>query len=234
MNDSYKRICKRGLIRKGEHMNITDINAADIHMNALFYMLSGYLSGSVLYARLIARMLKKGDILEKSKDGNPGTANAFLYGGFLCGLLTLAGDLLKGFLPVYLFVHAQPVIPFGFQLALVMAAPMLGHAFPLFYRFHGGKGIAVSFGCLLGLFPFLTPALILAAYFLFFSLILQISPHFIRTLVTYLCSAVTLFLYLGFQDIVLGFLLMTGILCLRMHISKEKREKAKVRLLWMH
>ena len=64
----------------------------------------GYLSGSVLYARIFARLFRKEDMLEGSRDHNPGTANAFMYGGFWCGFLTLICDLGKGFLPVYLFI----------------------------------------------------------------------------------------------------------------------------------
>ena len=59
-------------------------------------ILLGYLSGSILFARVSMALLHKGYILTASKDGNPGTANAFRYGGFLCGTLTLSGDLLKG------------------------------------------------------------------------------------------------------------------------------------------
>lgn len=72
------------------------------------------------------------------------------------------------FLPVFLFVHNMlkgdlDVI----KLSAVLAAPVVGHAFPIFYRMKGGKGIAVSFGCLLGMLPMWKPAAILAAYFIF-------------------------------------------------------------------
>ena len=52
-------------------------------MRALMYILAGYLSGSVLYARVFARLFKAGDLTELSSDRNPGTANAFRFGGFL-------------------------------------------------------------------------------------------------------------------------------------------------------
>ena len=198
------------------------------------YILFGYFSGSILFARVSAKLFHKPDMLHDSTDGNPGASNAFTHGGFWCGVVTLAGDLCKGFLPVFLFTHRHLPPPDPFLLSLVLAAPVLGHAFPVFYRFGGGKGIAVSFGCLLGLLPFWQPVVILAAYFLFFSLVLKITPHFHRTLVTYLCSALTLCLLLGPVGVTLGFLFITGIVCLRLHISKEKREKMKVVLAWMH
>ena len=167
---------------------------------------------------------------EKSEDGNPGTVNAFRYGGFWCGLITLCGDLLKGFIPVFLFASTHEEEIFFMPGALVLAAPVLGHAFPLFHRFRGGKGIAVSFGCLLGLMPFWRPFAILAGFFLLFSLIVVITPNFQRTLVTFLCSAFTMFLRFGVCGISLGFLFMTCIVCLRLHMSRELRMKMKIAL----
>ena len=55
----------------------------------LMYVIAGYLSGSVLYARVFLQLFGKADEYRKSKDENPGTANAFAYGGFACGVLTL-------------------------------------------------------------------------------------------------------------------------------------------------
>ena len=59
------------------------------------FILLGYFSGSVLYARIFAKLFKKDNLIENSKDKNPGTANAFMYGGFWCGVLTLIFDLAK-------------------------------------------------------------------------------------------------------------------------------------------
>ena len=113
----------------------------------LMYVIAGYLSGSVLYARVFLQLFGKADEYRQSKDENPGTANAFAYGGFACGVLTLAGDMLKGFLPVWLFLHSgEDITPV--TLALVLLAPVLGHAFSCFYGLRGGKGIAVAVGCL--------------------------------------------------------------------------------------
>ena len=52
-------------------------------VRAAMFAVLGYLSGSVLYARVFARLFRKENMLEQSRDQNPGTANAFLYGGFL-------------------------------------------------------------------------------------------------------------------------------------------------------
>ena len=203
-------------------------------MRTALFSLLGYLSGSVLYARVFARVFRKEEMIEKSKDKNPGTANAFLYGGFWCGCLTLLFDLLKGFVPVYLYLRCVGrTIPDGYGLSLVLAAPVVGHAFPVFYRGRGGKGIAVTFGCLLGLLPMWQPVGALIVFFLFFSGILRITPHLKRTLVVYVCTLCSL-LYRGQTSVLIGFAMITAVVSLRMYLSTEEKERMKVRLLWMH
>lgn len=193
------------------------------------YMILGYLSGSVLYARVFSRLLGKDNIYEQSKDCNPGTANAFTYGGFWCGLGTLLGDLLKGAVPVWLYLRGASSSP-SLALALVAAAPVFGHAFPVFYRFQGGKGIAATFGCLLGLLPVWQPLALFIGAFLLFSLVIRITPHFQRTIFSYLLTLICMLLTKQRPEIILGFLLITAIVCLRMHVSKEPRESMLVRL----
>lgn len=198
------------------------------------FVILGYLSGSILYARMFAKVFRCEEALEQSKDGNPGTANAFQFGGFWCGLLTLVCDLLKGFGPVNLFVRCLPDATYSTWLAaLVLAAPVVGHAFPVFHRFQGGKGIAVTFGCLLGLLPSWRPAAILAFFFIFFSLVIRISPHLYRTMIAYGCSLVYMKIG-GLRTVtVLGFVLITVVVMIRLCMSREQRERLRVRLLWM-
>ncbi len=193
------------------------------------FMILGYLSGSVLYARVFSGLLGKEDICRASKDRNPGTANAFTYGGFVCGLGTLLGDLLKGAIPVWLFLRGASDAS-TLSLALVAAAPVFGHAFPVFYRFQGGKGIATTFGCLLGMVPLWQPLALFIGAFLLFSLVIRVTPHFQRTVFSYLLTLVCLVLTRQPSAVILGFLLITAIVCLRMHMSKEPREALLVRL----
>lgn len=200
----------------------------------LMYIIAGYLSGSVLYARVFARLLHKENIIEESSDHNPGTANAFKHGGLLCGVLTLVCDLLKSFLPVFMFVtFASQRQADGAALALVMAAPVLGHVLPLFYHFQGGKGIAASFGSLLGLLPTWQPVGLLIVLFLFFSLILKITPHYQRTLVTYGCGQVGMFFVAETMTVAVGFFMISLMIILKMLSSKEEKEPTGVQLLWM-
>lgn len=189
-----------------------------------------------MFAPFWGRVLRHKDILEGTKDQNPGTANAFMEGGFLCGVLTLLGDLAKGFLPVFccVWLTARQRIYLPIGLAFVMTAPVIGHAFPIYHRFQGGKGIAVSFGSLLGLFPDLRPALTLAAFFILFSLVIRISPHYYRTIMTYVCTMLYLLLVGGNPVYKLAGCMIASVVCLRMHLSTEKREGCKVNLLWKH
>ena len=201
-------------------------------LTPLLFILGGYLCGSVLFARLAADLFGKTAILNESKDANPGAANAFQYGGFWCGALVLCGDLAKGFLPVQIcLAYADLFDPFPLLLPLALAAPVVGHAFPLFYHFRGGKGIAVTFGCLLGLWPMWKPVVCFALVFIFFSLILRVSPHFYRTVVTYLLTLALLILRCP-PVTWSSFLLMSCAVLLRFHLSKEVREPMVVNVLW--
>lgn len=118
-------------------------------------------------------------------------------------------------------------------LALVLAAPVVGHAFPLWHHFKGGKGIATTFGVLMGLLPLWKPLILFALIFVFFSVIIQVQPHMYRTVVTYLVTLVWLIsrFPLGVWG---GFSLISGTVLLRLHMSKEERERLAVKLLWMH
>ena len=197
----------------------------------IFYMLGGYLFGSLLIAKYFGYLFTKQDITRDSIDGNPGAANAFHNGGFWCGFLTLCADLMKGFLPVFFYQKiAADCPPIG--LAFVLAAPVVGHAFSVFHRFHGGKGIAVSFGCLLGLFPDLRPALILAVVFLLFSLVGRISPHYYRTLVTYIVTVFLMPVLIHDFRVAMGFFLIAGIVVWKLFVSTEEKGKCEVRIGW--
>ena len=198
----------------------------------ILYILIGYFSGGVLFANLFGELFGVRDRYAESADRNPGTANAYTYGGFWCGTLTLIFELLKGALPVWLYVRALPSLH-GWGVALVMAAPVIGHIFPAFHDFRGGKGIAATFGSLLGLFPYVRPVIVFAASFIFLSVIVKVSPHFYRTIAAYVLALALLLLRRTAPCVLMGFLLITAAVCLRMAKSTEKRESLEVKLLWM-
>ena len=96
-------------------------------MGYIFFIMAGYLSGSVMYAYLFPKWIKKIDIRTLSPDRNPGTANAFMYAGIPIGIIVIIFELLKGALPVY---SASKLLNKEVPLfAFVMAAPVIGHAY---------------------------------------------------------------------------------------------------------
>jgi len=81
---------------------------------------------------------------------NPGATNVLRIGGKKAGMMTLCADMLKGLIPILI---AQALSLPAWQLDLVGLAACLGHVFPLFSGFKGGKGVATYFGALWGLSP---------------------------------------------------------------------------------
>lgn len=202
-------------------------------MRTLFLTALGYLSGSLLFARYFGKLCCRRDIVSESADKNPGTFNAFRYGGFVCGTLTLCFDLLKGFLPVFLYRTGRgPAADLG--LALVLAAPVYGHILPLYHKFRGGKGIAVSFGCLLGLLPEARPLLIFACTFLILSLVVKITPNYHRTFFAYLLSVVGMILLVPNAAISIGFSLTAILVCAKFLCGSERKESVRVDVAWKH
>ena len=190
-------------------------------MKTLWIIIGGYLLGSILFGKIFLKLLKDKDIRKESSDGNPGTFNAFAEGGMLCGVLTLLCDLGKGALPVFLYLKLNGQEPLGMTLAFVMLAPVLGHAFPVYTGFKGGgKAIAVSFGVLLGFFPYLIPALIPAVFYLLYSA-LKVQPHSKRSILTFSCSIAAALFLLKESAIKLGMTFISSVVVAR-HISSEK------------
>jgi glycerol-3-phosphate acyltransferase PlsY len=118
-------------------------------MQWLLFTLGGYLIGSISSAVLISRVMGLPDPrLEGS--GNPGATNVLRLGNKAAAALTLLGDLLKGTLPVLFALHVS-----GDQSVVAGAAAgaFLGHLFPVFFKFQGGKGVATALGVFLAVDP---------------------------------------------------------------------------------
>lgn len=194
-------------------------------MKFLICSLFGYLSGSILFAYWIPKVLKRIDVRELGEDGNPGTANAFLYGGVLCGGLVLLCELLKGMLPVYISSKVLDITNNGFSL--VMAAPVIGHAYSLFHKGKGGKAIAVSFGVLLGIIPEVRPLFLLIFFYLLFSVFIVIRPHLHRSVVTFLCFFFYSYRVLEVQSLIVGCFFIAFIVILK-HLKAYQGEALEV------
>jgi glycerol-3-phosphate acyltransferase PlsY len=105
-----------------------------------------YLTGSVSSAIIVCKLMGLADPRENGS-GNPGATNVMRIGGKKAAAITLIGDAVKGLLPVLL---AKFLAVNGAVLSLVAFSAFLGHLYPIFFEFKGGKGVATSLGVALG------------------------------------------------------------------------------------
>jgi glycerol-3-phosphate acyltransferase PlsY len=137
--------------------------------------LVAYLIGSLSFAVIISRVMGLSDPRSYGS-GNPGATNVLRSGNKTAAILTLLFDALKGYVPVVLV--QQFGAPYGLgtgTVAMVGLAAFLGHLWPVFFRFEGGKGVATAAGVLLAFNPWLGLAtlatwVIIAAFFRYSSL----------------------------------------------------------------
>ena len=113
----------------------------------ILLVLGGYLFGSISTAIVTCKLMRLPDPRTEGS-GNPGATNVLRIGGKKAAFVTLVGDMLKGLLPVLIAqaLQAGPVI-----LAATALAAFLGHLYPVFFGFQGGKGVATALGVLFGL-----------------------------------------------------------------------------------
>ena len=112
---------------------------------------AAYLLGSIATAVIVSRLFGLPDP-RTIGSGNPGATNVLRTGNKLAALATLIGDLLKGLIPVLV---ARALDAGDLIIALTALAAFIGHLFPVFFQFKGGKGVATALGVLLGLSPWL-------------------------------------------------------------------------------
>ena len=115
-----------------------------------------YLLGSISSAVVIARVMGLPDPRETGSK-NPGATNILRYGGKTAAVLTLAGDILKGVIPVLI---ARALTADAVIITLCGFAAFLGHLFPVFFGFRGGKGVATALGVWFALNPWVGLALL--------------------------------------------------------------------------
>lgn len=123
----------------------------------MFWQLTlfAYLLGSLSFAIVLSRLTGAPDP-RASGSGNPGATNMLRLAGKRMAIATLIGDIIKGLLPILL---ARSLGLSVAEQAWIALAAVVGHLYPLFFHFRGGKGVATAAGTLLGLYP---PAALLA------------------------------------------------------------------------
>ena len=159
-------------------------------MASLVYSALGYLSGGILYAYLLPRLLRGIDVRDGTDDRNPGGFNAVKACGLPLGVLCIVLDILKGTVPVLLAIRVGGVQ--GWYLVPVVLSPVVGHAWPLLLRGRGGKCISVSFGVLIALLPDILLGLFWAVFYV--ALLPVVHDHRVLTRVSSLLMLVAAFL----------------------------------------
>jgi len=132
-------------------------------MNSLLFMVVltvVYLIAAIPSGIVLAKVMGYEDVRDKGS-GNIGATNVYRVAGKLAGVLTLCGDILKGFLP--LLACKTWLAPTPTQLGIACAMAIVGHCYPVYLKFRGGKGIATA----LGIFLVMSPIAVLGAAIVF-------------------------------------------------------------------
>jgi acyl phosphate:glycerol-3-phosphate acyltransferase len=131
----------------------------------IFITLFGYLLGSVPSGIVLTRLFSKTDPRREGSK-NIGATNIYRTAGKTLGVLTLAGDMLKGAIPIWMAIMWSQRDLWGIPdlwIAIVGLSPIVGHIFPIFLGFKGGKGVATG----LGIYLVVSPISVLIEAFLF-------------------------------------------------------------------
>lgn len=136
---------------------MSDLGDFSISITQLIWILSAYLLGSIAFGILASKLFGLPDP-RTIGSGNIGATNVLRSGKKMAAVFTLIGDVLKGWLPVWLALQANLPI---WLIAAVGLGVFFGHLYPIYYRFKGGKGVATALGIMLALSPLLGLAALL-------------------------------------------------------------------------
>jgi acyl phosphate:glycerol-3-phosphate acyltransferase len=161
-------------------------------MTVIIWTLMGFLAGSIPFALLIGKLVFNIDIRNYG-DGNPGATNLWKAKSFGWGAFAYFFDFFKGALPAGLCYYVFNITDWG--IVPIALAPVAGHAFSPFLRFHGGKAIATTYGMWAGLTFWEVPVFLALSTF-FFSAFQKVHS-WIQVLVM---LSLLLFILLSFQD----------------------------------
>ena len=176
-------------------------------LTGLLLLAAGYLLGSVSTAIIVCRLMGLDDPRTVGSN-NPGATNVLRHGGKKAAAITLFGDMLKGLLAVLL---ARAIAVAEFELALAGLGAFLGHLYPLYFRFQGGKGVATFFGVLLALNWLAGTGALLC--WLLFARVFKISS--LAALITAMAVPILLFYFDSSRNVVLLSIFMSTLLIWR-------------------
>jgi acyl phosphate:glycerol-3-phosphate acyltransferase len=123
------------------------MNELGFYMAAAIWIVAAYLIGSISFGIIVSKLYRLPDPRTVGS-GNIGATNVARSGKKSAAILTLLGDAFKGWLPVWMALHANMLI---WVVACVGLAVFLGHLYPIFHKFKGGKGVATALGVMLGI-----------------------------------------------------------------------------------
>lgn len=187
-------------------------------MTLLLCVLAAYLVGSLSFAVITSRLMGLADPRSYGS-GNPGATNVLRSGNKAAALLTLVFDALKGYLPVLAVYLWGAPLGLGVEAAvLVGLAAFVGHLWPVFFKFQGGKGVATAAGVVFGLNPVLGVAVLAS-----FALIVVFSRYVsLASMVAAVFAAFYQALIWGLGPIVWGLLVMAALLVWRHRANVER------------
>jgi len=175
-----------------------------------------------MYSYLIPRLLAGIDVRVATEDRNPGGANAMEAMGFMVGIVCMALDVLKAFVPVFVAVSLLGMT--GGQLVPVLVAPVLGHAFTPFLSFKGGKAVAASFGALLGVAFISKAVVILIITMLVFKFIIIITPDSTKVITAFAAAALAVLALEPLKEIKIAMGLISAVVCLKHMLNPNKSQ----------
>jgi len=178
-------------------------------------IIAAYLIGSIPVGITVARFFGGKDVT-KEGSGNIGATNVGRVAGKKAGIITLFGDILKGIIPLLLSFWIAGDAPD--ILSFVALAAFLGHLYPLFNRFKGGKGVATA----LGIFIVLTPSAVIIA-FIIFGITLYIWRYVSLSSMTAACAIPILVGIFSFSYAYIFLSLTIGGLVIFRHMDNIKR-----------
>ena len=136
---------------------MNELGFVPVTLIPVVWIVAGYLLGSVAFGIIVSKLFGLPDPRTVGS-GNPGATNVLRSGKKLAAALTLLGDVIKGWLPVWLALQSDMLM---WVVAAVGLAVFFGHLYPIFYKFKGGKGVATALGVMLAISPLLGLAAVL-------------------------------------------------------------------------
>jgi glycerol-3-phosphate acyltransferase PlsY len=181
----------------------------------VFVLIAVYLIAAIPTGVVLTRLMGGKDVRQQGS-GNIGATNVYRVAGKMAGILTLAGDTLKGFLP--LLAYKTWLTPTPAQLGTAGAIAIIAHCYPVYLKFKGGKGIATA----LGIFLIISPQAVLVALAVFMLTVVTTRYISLGSILAAM-SAPLLILMLGYPQPIFLATLFIALLVIWRHRDNIKR-----------